>query len=185
MPRSTCVSETQLLAAHGVKRVHVKGERSTQWHLLFPGELGIQERIRSSELQQILMTVFLRVACGAQFENNAPPTEAALENLNMSAWFRFVYGLARRGYPGHWLARAIESILDNRAESSVVPAPKRPFEPVRRLEADDLLCLTPFSTEFEVLASLWRPVLPFPIASLKLLQPEEIGRCVHARRMQR
>ena len=174
------MSESQLLATHGVKRVHVRGERSTQWHLIHHDELAISDRIRSAELQHILMTVFLRVACGAQFENNAPPTEAAMENLNMSSFFRFVYGLARRGYPGHWLARAIESILENRAESSVVPAPKRPFEPVRRLEADDLICLTPFSTEFEVLASLWRPVLPFPIASLKLLQPEEIGRCVCA-----
>ncbi|KAK8064632.1 tetratricopeptide [Apiospora phragmitis] len=86
-----------------------------------------------------------------------------LRPLNLTALFRLVVHLFKMGYPASWLS----NILNDLATGEISSTARPPREPVtdaaaaKTLHPSKPISMRPFATEYRMLLSLWRRLLPF------------------------
>jgi hypothetical protein len=105
--------------------------------------------------------------------------ELVYSPLNLSIFFRVLSTVHKNGYPAHWLADILSTILNNRVSTTARPPrtyPLRISETKKALPTAHI-DLEPFMPEFRTLAALWLAELPFGlITSAPIPPPTKITR---------
>jgi hypothetical protein len=83
--------------------------------------------------------------------------------LNLTMFFRLISTIHGHGYPAHWLADVLSSILNNQVHTTARPPRSYPYK-IKELKKDFAnkhIDLSPFIAELRTLTTLWLPELPF------------------------
>jgi hypothetical protein len=146
------------------------------WSRLSDAPLPFTALLGRERVENWLYQVFLKAVLPV------PRTEYEQQQifspLNLTFIFRVAIHLHQTGYPSHWLASVLESILANEVTASVRPPRQNPLTPeacaksfpARRLN------VAPFLAEFRTLAAQWTAVLPFGLQSAHIPPKTRIRR---------
>ncbi|KAK6860450.1 hypothetical protein PG995_004086 [Apiospora arundinis] len=86
-----------------------------------------------------------------------------LRPLNLTTMFRLVVHLAKVGYPAYWLSGILNDLANGEVSSTARPprAPVTDAAEAKKMHPAKLISMRPFATEYRMLLSLWRRLLPF------------------------
>ncbi|KAK4897959.1 hypothetical protein LTR27_004343 [Elasticomyces elasticus] len=135
------------------------------WHHL-PGSPETVDLMPRDKLETWLYRVFLKLA--------TPVQKRAIEDftliyspLNLTAFLRVISHLHDVGYPAHWLADVVGSLLSGKVKTSARPPRSEPLT-IRETRAERPMMeqsVAPFTAEFQTLVSMWQFALPFGLTS--------------------
>ncbi|KAK8016834.1 hypothetical protein PG993_015023 [Apiospora rasikravindrae] len=97
-----------------------------------------------------------------------------LRPLNLTTLFRLVVHLFKMGYPASWLSNILNDLANGEVSSTARP----PREPVtdasaaKKPHSPKPVSMRPFVTEYRMLLSLWRRLLPFGLFLQKTVEEQ-------------
>ncbi|KAE9983145.1 hypothetical protein EG328_010229 [Venturia inaequalis] len=96
--------------------------------------------------------------------------------LNLTAFFRILVHLHEMGYPGHWLAEVVSSILTGLVTTTARAPRSMPLalEEARKDFPNRRTCVKAFVPEFSTLTLLWQRLLPFGVITDALPRLDEV-----------
>jgi hypothetical protein len=130
------------------------------------GTTELSELHDRTQTEKWLYGVFLKIALPTHRPNHNH-MELVYSPLNSTAFFRVLSTLFENGYPAHWLADVLSSILNNnKVHTTARPPRSYPLAisetekvfPLKRMD------ISPFLPEFQTLTSLWLAELPFGLS---------------------
>jgi hypothetical protein len=141
-------------------------------------DASIQELWSRQQMEKWLYQLFMKTVL---------PTERPTEHFeliyspsNSTAFFRVLETIHGNGYPVHWLADVVLTLLANRVKTTARPPRSYPLQisETSKEFKEAHVDLSPFMVELRVLTALWLPELPFGLASpLAVPFPSQIRSC--------
>lgn len=119
------------------------------------------------ELKRWLFALFFKL-CVPVDQSGKPWEYMVLPTLNLSIYFRVLIHLHQIGYPAHWLAEILASIIENNVISSVRQFHTSPLEPseLAQKHPTKKLSTAPYIPEVTTLTVLFQRILPFAILTI-------------------
>ncbi|KAF2646862.1 hypothetical protein P280DRAFT_465013 [Massarina eburnea CBS 473.64] len=135
--------------------------------------LHLQDMASRATLEKWLYQVFIKIALPAQQPVSDPNhPDLVFAPLNLTAFFRILEITHRNGYPAHWLADLLTTILSNRVQTTARPPRTCPLSisESQKNFPPKFTDLSPFMAEIRTLAALWLGEdIGFGLASAVLL----------------
>ncbi|KAF8319922.1 hypothetical protein DL93DRAFT_2164113 [Clavulina sp. PMI_390] len=137
-------------------------------------------RVTKGRLSRIIYDVFFKTVMPIKWEKMDNLT--IRQPLNIQNWFKFLFFLAKQGYPLHWLSEVVDGMLGGSISTAARPPTSLPHLIPSNLETETAegikaLSLTPFVHELRTFAALWAPIFPFSILSPHLPPATELRTC--------
>ncbi|KAI1124439.1 hypothetical protein F5Y10DRAFT_30696 [Nemania abortiva] len=150
------VLDGKIIAGAGaVMSMHMSWVRTSQKPLSWP------KLMPRRKLERWLHSHFLKICLPAprtgDFDN------LVMAPLNLSTLFRLINHLSKVGYPAHWLSSILASLSIGEI-TTTARAPRSMITDaaaVRAVYPPKAISIMPFVTEYRMLLSIWRRLLPF------------------------
>ncbi|KAK3641500.1 hypothetical protein LTR56_011314 [Elasticomyces elasticus] len=148
------------------------------WHHL-PGSLELSKVMPRDRMETWLYRLFFKLAIPVH-KNEIWSHTLISSPLNLTAYLRVISHLHDVGYPAHWLADVVGSLLSGKIKTSARPPRSEPLT-IRETRAERPMIeqsVAPFVAEFQTLVSMWQFALPFGLTSSAV---PDVGTILHYR----